>query len=121
MSTPASQLGLNPNVAAPAPSALGSGVISNSVGMQSGYRGPQDFTRQITHIEIRRVQNGFVLMGFDASSNPERFQTTGTKCCYVANDAKEIAALVESIITGGDLNWLPSVDIPVTGLFKRGE
>lgn len=82
-------------------------------------RASQDFTRRITHVEIRRVQNGFVLMGIDGEVNPASFQSMQTRVCMIANDAKELAALIENIINGSDLNWLPSVDIPITGLFSR--
>jgi hypothetical protein len=110
------QMGLNPNIAAPASQNINAPQTGGSV---SGARHAQDFTRLITHIEIRRVQNGFILMGFDFEQNPATFSSSGAKVCMVANDGKELGALIENIINGSDLNWLPSMDIPITGMFAR--
>ncbi len=98
-------------------SGMGQVQSSGAFGMTGGIG--DMISKRITHLEIRRVQNGFVVMGFDAETNEQTYQTTGVKCCMIANNAQELAALVENIINGSDLKWLPSVDIPITGLFER--
>ncbi len=106
------------------PSQVASGMAQSTgqnVGSGSVMGVRPDFTRRITHLEIRRVQNGFVLMGYDFETNPALFSGNSAKVCMVANDGKELGALIENIINGSDLNWLPSVDIPITGMFARGK
>jgi hypothetical protein len=76
---------------------------------------------EITHIEIRRVQNGFVVQAlnikvFEAymgAQQPLRYS-------FVAKDIPEVATLLESIVTGGvDLNWIPSYELPIVDLTRR--
>jgi hypothetical protein len=81
--------------------------------------GDGKWRRLLTHIEIRRVQNGFVVMGFNLA--PSKFGDTATsahKVCFVCETPQSLAALIESLTTdAGDFAWEPSVDLPITDLF----
>ena len=81
--------------------------------------GDGKWRRLLTHIEIRRVQNGFVVMGFNLAPNRNGdTQLSAHKVCFVCETPQSLAALIESLTTdAGDFAWEPSVDIPVTDLF----
>lgn len=72
--------------------------------------------KRITHIEIRRVQNGFVLMCFDLTVSPQ-ISKPPLKAAYIAQDMKALLTLIENFTTTAELDWQPSVDLPVTELF----
>jgi hypothetical protein len=70
---------------------------------------------EITHIEIRRVQNGFVIAGINmkvfeshrfAGEHPQR-------ATFIARDVEEISNLITWIVAGSEMKWLPTVDLPV--------
>jgi hypothetical protein len=75
---------------------------------------------EITHIEIRRVQNGFVIMALNmkvyeahmAYQQPQRWS-------FVAKDTAELGAILTSIADGSEINWLPSYDLPIIDLSRR--
>lgn len=74
----------------------------------------------ITHIEIRRVQNGFVVAGI----NMDVFESTHyghmpQRATFIAKDVAELASLLEWIATGSELKWLPTVDLPVWDMQQR--
>jgi hypothetical protein len=79
--------------------------------------GGEEWKRVMTHIEIRRVQNGFVVMGINAAPQLH-LDERPEKCCYVCETVDSLMALVGSLTSDtGDFAWVPSVDIPITGLF----
>lgn len=71
----------------------------------------------ITHIEIRRVQNGFVVMALNYTGHP--FDYTNymdrppQRASFVAASSPELGNLVQSIADGMEMNWLPTVDLPL--------
>src|SRR5690606_29032521 len=76
----------------------------------------------ITHLEIRRVQNGFVVMGINAKlfeSPMYGGERQPQRASFIAKDIPELAALLEWIVTGEEIGWMPSVDLPIVDLFRR--
>lgn len=72
---------------------------------------------EVTHIEIRRLQNGFLMQAITAEyfhrmEQPQRLS-------YVAKDAQELGTLIEALLNAKDVGWLPSNDIPVHELIRR--
>jgi hypothetical protein len=72
--------------------------------------------KQVTHIEIRRVQNGFIVTAIDLdtarnvfSDNPEHAQ----RAVMVASNADELGTILKNVIDSGDMEWLPTMDLPV--------
>jgi hypothetical protein len=74
----------------------------------------------ITHIEIRRVQNGFVVAGInmDVYENTH-FGTSPQRATFIAGNVEELSKLLEWIVTGSQLKWLPTVDLPVWEMQQR--
>lgn len=86
--------------------------IPNSVLHGNGWK------RTLTHVEIRRVQNGFVVMGFHAAPNIATDEGV-EKVAFVCESVESLCALVESLTTdAGGFCWQASVDIPITHLFR---
>lgn len=80
----------------------------------------QNYPMRVTHIEVRRVQNGFVVMAFDFTQDHARFPNRDVaQLCYVAADAKELGAIMENFVNGTDMKWIPSMDIPITDFHTR--
>lgn len=71
----------------------------------------------ITHIEIRRVQNGFVVMAMDFHQLPYDWnrhkENVPQRASFVANNSAELGRLVQALADGMQLNWLPTVDLPL--------
>lgn len=69
---------------------------------------------EITHIELRRVQNGFIVMGISAHHFVHNMSYEGPqRASFVAKDIDEVATLLKSIVDGVDMQWLPTMDIPI--------
>lgn len=68
---------------------------------------------RITHIEIRRVQNGFVVMGLNVTMESRFESSVPQRVSFVATNTQELGALVQSIADGAELDWLPTVDLPI--------
>lgn len=76
--------------------------------------------KEITHIEIRRVQNGFVVMGVNYNVMERHMgETTLQRCSFVAQDVDTLKTLIESIITMADMKWLPTADVPMIEMMRR--
>lgn len=73
----------------------------------------------ITHIEIRRVQNGFVVMAMNFNQRPYAYdygrmqENVAERASFVANSSAELGTLVQALADGMQLNWLPTVDLPL--------
>jgi hypothetical protein len=79
-------------------------------------------TPEITHLEIRRVQNGFVVMAININEFEARMggMHGPKRWSFVAKDTTELGALIESIVTGAiEMKWVPSYDLPIVDLFQR--
>jgi hypothetical protein len=75
---------------------------------------------QVTHIEIRRVQNGFVIMAINIKHfTAEYGMQQPQRWSFVAKDTAELGALLTSIVDGGDIEWLPTYDLPIIDLTRR--
>src|SRR5690349_11302352 len=63
---------------------------------------------QVTHIEVRRVQNGFVVMAINVDTREQYAMYNGPqRWSYVAKDTAELGALLTSIVDGGcDMDWI---------------
>lgn len=77
--------------------------------------------RVMTHVEIRRVQNGFVVMGFNANprlgDHDPQFRQLD-RVCFVCETVESLCATISSLCTeAGDFAWAASVDIPITELW----
>lgn len=77
----------------------------------------------LTHIEIRRVQNGFVVMGFNVAPRPGDMPNDATplhRACYVCESVESLLAIISSLATdAGDYAWEASVDMPITDLYME--
>lgn len=75
----------------------------------------------LTHIEVRRVQNGFVIMGFNATRDyVQEFAPEMRRVCFVANDVESLVNTIKSLTEeASDFVWRESIDIPITDLFSR--
>lgn len=76
----------------------------------------------VTHIEIRRVQNGFVVAGI----NMDVFESTHfghmpQRATFIAKDVAELTNLLQWIVDGSEMKWLPTVDLPVWDMHQRQE
>ncbi len=77
----------------------------------------------LTHIEVRRVQNGFVIMGFNVAPRPgdmlgDSIQTH--RVCFVCETVESLCATIASLTTdAGDYAWTASVDMPITDLYME--
>lgn len=74
----------------------------------------------LTHIEIRRVQNGFVLMGINAAPNMAFGKEEARRVCFVCESVASLLATIESLCSDkeGGFCWMESYDLPITGLFE---
>jgi hypothetical protein len=78
-----------------------------------------DWKVLLTHIEIRRVQNGFVIMGLNASTNPS-FDAPLDRMCFVASTEEELVNTIRSLCSDtGNFVWSASVDIPIIDLTRK--
>lgn len=75
---------------------------------QAGSQTKQPAKACITHLEIRRVQNGYVVGAVDLANG-----FVNQRSSFVATNDEELCNVIKSILTGGDLEWLPTVDMPV--------
>lgn len=77
----------------------------------------------LTHVEIRRVQNGFVVMGFNVAPKPGDMIHDAVqlrRACYVCESVESLLATIESLATdAGDYAWEASVDMPITDLYME--
>ncbi len=75
---------------------------------------------EITHIEIRRVQNGFVIAGINMDvMERTHFGANPQRATFIAGNIDDLAKLLEWIVTGSELKWLPTVDLPVWDMHQR--
>jgi len=75
--------------------------------------------RLITHLEIRRAQNGFVLMGFNAAPSPN-FPDNDSRVCFVCESVESLCNTVAALASDtGDFAWGSCVDLPITNIFKE--
>lgn len=79
---------------------------------------PEAFYK-ITHVEIRRVQNGFVIMGFDFRPNYHMQDSSLQRVSFVARDIDDLRTVIGNILLSGEIDWLPTADLPLTGLIER--
>ncbi len=70
-------------------------------------------SKEVTHIEIRRVQNGFVVMAVDYRKNHSFDAPMMQRAAFVAQDLDALKALIENIVSMAELNWLPTADVPM--------
>lgn len=81
---------------------------------------PIDAKTRITHIEIRRVQNGFVVMGYDTTYDSYMDAGDQRRVSYVAESPEALGSLIESLATDcTDFVWTASMDLPMTTMTKR--
>ena len=77
----------------------------------------------LTHIEIRRAQNGFIVMGFNVAPRPGDTVHDGVnlrRVCFVCESVQSLCATIESLTTdAGDYAWEASVDMPITDLYME--
>ncbi|MDQ5904053.1 MAG: hypothetical protein QG672_1646 [Pseudomonadota bacterium] len=78
----------------------------------------------LTHIEIRRAQNGFIVMGFNVAPKPGDMPGGGDmrlrRVCFVCESVQSLCATIESLTTdAGDYAWEASVDMPITDLYME--
>ncbi len=76
---------------------------------------------EVTHIEIRRVQNGFLVAGINMSLYHRNVDGMDNhpRISYVAKDVAEIAAILEWFTTGKDVGWLPTINLPLFDMMHR--
>lgn len=71
---------------------------------------------EITHIEIRRVQNGFVIFGLNMNLR-EAYYGAGPseplRVSFVAKDADDLANVIKSLCDDTQFVFRASCDIPV--------
>lgn len=79
-----------------------------------------EWKQVLTHIEIRRVQNGFVLMGINAAPNMSYGPEEARRVCFVCETVESLINTISSLCTDrtGGFCWAESYDIPITGLFE---
>ncbi len=70
-------------------------------------------TARITHMEIRRVQNGYVVAVYDLTHDRAMGYQRPQVASYVAVDAAELGRLVETLATGTEIEWLSSTELPM--------
>lgn len=80
-----------------------------------------DRTRErVTHMEIRRVQNGFLVQAVDYTAHhPYASMVEPSpviRASYVAKNSEELATLITSVLDSIEVEWMPSVDIPMVDL-----
>jgi len=86
--------------------------------------GDDRWRKLLTHIEIRRVENGFVVMGFNVAPRPGDVPNFDApplrRACYVCESVESLLAIIESLATdSGDYAWTASVDMPITDLYME--
>lgn len=75
---------------------------------------------EMTHVEIRRVQNGFVVAAINANLHENMMGYQGPqRSTFIAKDTKELADVLEWMITGAEIKWLPTIDMPVFDALVR--
>lgn len=67
---------------------------------------------RVTHVEVRRVQNGFVVMAMDYARGPYDGRKP-TVASFVATDEEGVKTIIGNILLSAELDWLPSVDLPM--------
>lgn len=88
--------------------------------MVAGDSYPKQKKLEITHIEIRRVQNGFVLAGINMDVLVRSALGDGPqRVTYVAKDIDELSRVLAWFIDGKDLDWLPTINLPIFDLTHR--
>lgn len=76
--------------------------------------------KEVTHIEIRRVQNGYVVMAVNYNMMERaHLDSQPQRCSFVAQDIEALKSLIESIANMADLKWLPTVDLPMLEMTRR--
>lgn len=70
-------------------------------------------TKEVTHIEIRRVQNGFVVMAVDYRKDFTMDARPMQRAAFVAQDIDTLKTLIENIVNMAEVNWLPTADVPM--------
>lgn len=78
-------------------------------------------TGEITHIELRRVQNGFVVMALNIDVREHNYAgiVQPQRACFIAKDIAEVSTILENIVNGAELKWLPTVDLPILEMRNR--
>jgi hypothetical protein len=75
--------------------------------------------RLLTHIEIRRAQNGFIVMGFNAAPASSMNLTEDSRVCFVCETVESLCNTLASLATDtGDFAWTASIDLPLTAIFS---
>jgi hypothetical protein len=74
----------------------------------------------VTHVEVRRVQNGFIVLAVDYSEDFRQFQHSGVRASFVAKDEEEVKTVIGNILASAELKWLPTMDMPMVVAMKRG-
>ncbi len=75
---------------------------------------------KFTHLQIRRVQNGFVVFCYNHVMDMARMEGQYSVASLVAKDADELGRLVTNMAECSDLEWLASADLPLIDLKVRG-
>lgn len=73
---------------------------------------------EVTHIEIRRVQNGFVVMAVDYRPNYSH-DMPPQRCSFVAQDVEALKSLIGNIVEMAEMKWLPTADVPFVEMARR--
>jgi hypothetical protein len=73
---------------------------------------------RVTHVEVRRVQNGYVVMAMDYSDDYRHFEKTGARASFVAKDEEEVKLIIGNILASAEMEWLPTVDLPMIAMRK---
>ena len=74
---------------------------------------------EITHVTIRRVQNGFVVDAINediwerhrAYLSDEK-EVSQQRTCFIAKDVTELALLLQGFLDLGEIQWNTSLPIP---------
>lgn len=94
--------------------------IGSSIGTATAGAQQQRTKPQVTHVEIRRVQNGFVVMAINVELLERHQNFRGPqRWSFIAKDTAELGAVLTSIADGGDIDWMPSYDLPIVDLVRR--
>lgn len=73
---------------------------------------------RITHLEIRRVQNGWVVMSFDFRNHSHEIYPA-QRSSFVATDIPGLLSVIQGIAVSTEVDWMPSVDLPIVDLVRR--
>jgi hypothetical protein len=77
-------------------------------------------TLEITHIEIRRVQNGFIIAGLNTNMR-ERYGGIDDfqRVTMVADSEEQLCNVLKGILAGIEVHWLPTNEFDMLNMRQR--